>query len=168
MDASWLNHCITAEQMRRFNEEGYLVVEEALPPAMVERLTGVVDRIAGRERERRGLEAHEPVDKFRAIVEDDLFLELLDWPRMFPLVWDMLGWNIQLYLSHLSVMPPEPADVDRSEVVFGGWHQDGGRPVQEMERPHPRLSLKISESSRGAPGALALGGSATPFIGVTV
>jgi hypothetical protein len=31
MDASWLSYCITGEQMRRFEEEGYLVVEEALP-----------------------------------------------------------------------------------------------------------------------------------------
>jgi ectoine hydroxylase-related dioxygenase (phytanoyl-CoA dioxygenase family) len=144
MDTTWLQHCITEQQLRFFNDQGYLIVEDALPGEMVERLTAVVDRVAEAERERRGLSPDAPVDKFRAILSDDLFLELLDWPPTFPLVWDILGWNIQLYLSHLSVMPPETPDTDRKQKVFGGWHQDGGRPVQEMERPHPRLSLKIS------------------------
>ena len=58
-----------------------------------------------------------------------------------PLVWDILGWNIQLYISHLIVYPPEP---EKDKVLTGGWHQNGGRPVREMERRQPRLSLKIS------------------------
>jgi ectoine hydroxylase-related dioxygenase (phytanoyl-CoA dioxygenase family) len=144
MDRSWLEHCITDEQRRHFDEQGYLIVEDALPPEMVRELTAVVDRIAEEARGKRGGSPDAPVDKFRAIVEDGLFLELLDWPRTFPLVWDILGWNIQLYLSHMSVVPPEPADTDREGVVFGGWHQDGGRPVRELERPQPRLSLKVS------------------------
>ena len=74
-------------------------------------------------------------------MEDDAFLELLDNPKTFPLLWDILGWNIQLYISHLIVYPPEKK---KREIHPGGWHQDGGRPVPEMERPHPRLSLKIS------------------------
>ena len=58
-----------------------------------------------------------------------------------PLVWDILGWNIQLYISHLIVYPAEP---EKDKVLTGGWHQNGGRPVREMERRQPRLSLKIS------------------------
>ena len=39
--------------------------------------------------------------------------------------------------------PPEPSDTQRVDKA-AHWHQDGGRPIPEMERPHPRLSLKVS------------------------
>ena len=137
----WLRYCATQEQLDTFNDDGYLVVEDALPPQMVEQLTEVVDRIETEERKRQNLSSNQLLVKFRTVIEDDIFLELLDWPQTFPLVWDILGWNIQLYISHLIVYPAEP---EKDQVLTGGWHQDGGRPVQEMERPQPRLSLKIS------------------------
>ena len=46
----------------------------------------------------------------------------LDWPQTFPLVWDILGWNIQLYISHLIVYPAEP---EKDKVLTGGWHASG-------------------------------------------
>ena len=58
--------------------------------------------------------------KFRTIAADDLFLELLDNPKVFPLLWDILGWNIQLYISHLIVYPPEGPDVPRTQKGQGG------------------------------------------------
>ena len=137
----WLRYCATQEQLDTFNDDGYLVVEDALPPQMVEQLNQVVDRIETEERKRQNLSSNQLLVKFRTVIEDDIFLELLDWPQTFPLVWDILGWNIQLYISHLIVYPAEP---EKDKVLAGGWHQDGGRPVQEMERPQPRLSLKIS------------------------
>ncbi len=143
MDASWLKYCITDEQLQAFNDQGYLIVEDALSPQMVDALTAVVDRMDAEERKKRGLDAHALLSKFRVVVEDDLFLELLDLPRTFPLLWDILGWNIQLYISHMIVYPPEPPGTERVRKG-AGWHQDGGRPIPEMERPHPRLSLKIS------------------------
>ena len=137
----WLHNCATRQQLDTFNNDGYLVVEDALPPEMVQRLTQAVDRIGDEERERKDLDPHQLLDKFRVVIEDDIFLELLDWPKTFPLVWDILGWNIQLYISHLIIYPPELEKVD---LGSDGWHQDGGRPVREMERPQPRLSLKVS------------------------
>ena len=143
MDKSWLKYCATDEQLQTFNDEGYLIVEDALSPEMVDKLTIAIDRIDVEERKRQELGPHGLMKKFRTIAEDDLFLELLDNPKVFPLLWDILGWNIQLYISHLIVYPPEAPDIPRTQKG-AGWHQDGGRPVQEMERPHPRLSLKVS------------------------
>ena len=60
-----------------------------------------------RKRKRQGLGPNDLMKKFRTIAADDLFLELLDNPKVFPLLWDILGWNIQLYISHLIVYPPE-------------------------------------------------------------
>jgi ectoine hydroxylase len=141
MEKNWLEYCATKEQLQQFDEEGYLVVEDALSPELVQSMTAAIDRIDQLERAAKGLRPDQTMAKFRVIVEDDLFLELLDNAKTFPLVWDILGWNVQHYISHLIVYPPEP---EGAEISQGGWHQDGGRPVREMERPQPRLSYKTS------------------------
>lgn len=133
---------MTDEQRDHFDQQGYLIVENALDSEMLEQVLEAGDRVDAREREKRGLGPGETMAKFRTIVEDDTFLDLLDWPRTFPLVWDILGWNIQHYISHLIYYPPEPENAETLKA--GGWHQDGGRPIPEMERPHPRLSLKVA------------------------
>ena len=140
---TWLQYCATDAQLKSFNDTGYLIIENALDAAMVARLTQVVDRLDAAERVAQQLGPHAIMTKFRTIVADDLFLELLDWPKTFPLLWDILGWNIQHYISHLIIYPPE-APTAPHQRKSASWHQDGGRPVPEMERPHPRLSLKIS------------------------
>ncbi len=143
MDFSWLEYCATEEQLRAFNDTGYLVVEDAISPEMTDALEKIADRIDAAERAKNGLGPHKLLSKFRTVIEDDLLLELLDNKKVFPLLWDILGWNIQLYISHLIMYPPEPPDSERIRKG-AGWHQDGGRPIPEMERPHPRLSLKVS------------------------
>ncbi|MFT5369293.1 MAG: ectoine hydroxylase [Candidatus Latescibacterota bacterium] len=140
-EKNWLKYVATEEQLRQFNDEGYLIVEDALSPELLGRLNAAVDRVEKIEREAKALGPNDMMAKFRTVVEDDAFLDLLDNPKTFPLLWDILGWNIQLYISHLIIYPPEEKG---GEIRTGGWHQDGGRPVPEMERPHPRLSLKIS------------------------
>lgn len=143
MDASWLEYCATDEQLNAFNDTGYLIVEDAISPEMVEALEDVADRLDTEERAKTGLAPHKLLSKFRTVIEDDILLELLDNKKVFPLLWDILGWNIQLYISHLIMYPPEPPETERVTKA-AHWHQDGGRPVPEMERPHPRLSLKVS------------------------
>ena len=125
MDTSWLDYCATEEQLKAFNDEGYLIVEDAISPEMVDALEVVADRLDAEERVKTGLASHELLSKFRTVIEDDVLLELLDNKKVFPLLWDILGWNIQLYISHLIMYPPEPPDKPR--VRKGAhWHQDGG------------------------------------------
>lgn len=143
MATSDLTTLNTTEALAQFEQLGYLIVENALPPDMLERVTAACDRIDAAERARLGLAPGALMQKFRCIVEDDVCLELLDWPTTFPLVCEILGWNIQHYISHLIVYPPEPPGAER-KTSGAHWHQDGGRPVAEMEWPHPRLSLKVS------------------------
>lgn len=138
---NWLQYCATKEQLQKFEDDGYLIVEDAIEPELLGQLNQAVDKVEAKERAAQGLSPDKMLSKFRTIVEDDAFLELLDNPKTFPLLWNILGWNIQHYISHLIIYPPEEKAGD---IRSGGWHQDGGRPVPEMERPHPRLSLKIS------------------------
>ena len=107
-----------------FDEWGYLVVDNALSEEQVEKMTMAIDRVDAAERAAHGLKPHQTMAKFRTIVEDGLFLDLLGNDKVFPLAWDILGWNIQHYISHLIVYPPE---AEGSELNLGGWHQDGGR-----------------------------------------
>ena len=76
------------------------------------------------------------------IGRDDLFLDLLDHPAVFPLICDELGWNIHLYHCHLDVTPPR-AQARRPPAW--GWHQDGGRQNLDLDTdPRPRMSLKVA------------------------
>ena len=145
MHAACLEHCLTDEERLAFNEKGFLIVDDALPPAKVEELTEALDRLYA-EKRTAGLGPHENLFFPNFVGRDDAFVELVDWPITFPKVWGILGWNIQLYHSHCGVNPPAAPDADRTKKTLG-WHQDSGRVNVEMESgggyPRPRLSLKI-------------------------
>ena len=80
---------------------------------------------------------------FDFIGKDELFLELLDWPKTFAKVFGILGWHIQLYHSHLIVTPPLDGVMPKRKRL--GWHQDSGRLNIDMEtEPRPRVSLKVA------------------------
>ena len=137
-----LERAATPAEIAAFERDGYLTVPGALDPGQVARLVEAVDRLDAGERRRLGLAPGDMMSRFSVIRFDPAFLELVDWVRTFPKVWDILGWNIQLYIAHLVVYPPETwGGTQCREPV---WHQDSGRPVLELERPAPRLSVKIA------------------------
>ena len=152
MDPSCLEHCLTKDEQTFFNEQGYLVIENAVDPEAVARLLEVIDRIDQRER------TPELSDKLLSVTnilhEDLALLDLVDLPTVFPKVWGVLGWNIYSYHSHLDVTPPANPDTTTWTVA---WHQDSMRVNDEIEiHPRPRLSLKVgfylsdvSEPGRG-------------------
>ena len=45
MDAGWFDYCLSDDERLEFEENGFLIVEDALPPEMVENLIAVVDRL---------------------------------------------------------------------------------------------------------------------------
>jgi ectoine hydroxylase-related dioxygenase (phytanoyl-CoA dioxygenase family) len=118
----------------RLERDGFAVVEDALAPAEVERLREAVERVRARETSNG-----DALHRLGFVGLDDAFLELLDHPAAFPLVVDVLGWNIYMYHCHLDVHPPALAP----EPAWR-WHQDGGRQNVELVAPRPRLSLKIA------------------------
>ncbi|HZO88398.1 MAG TPA: phytanoyl-CoA dioxygenase family protein [Chthonomonadaceae bacterium] len=144
---------LTQEQRAAFERDGFLVVPNVLPPAMVARLTEVVDRLYEQGVRAQGLSKTNHWQLRNCIVEDDLFLELLDWPATVPLVVDLLNWNIHLITSHLIVRAPSPPEAD-AHWKAENWHRDGGTSAQEMLEPHPRLLIKIAYwlSDLSAPG----------------
>ena len=141
MDKACLEHCLTEAERTKFERDGFIVIENALPAAMVEGLIEAVDSV------KAGVDF---------IGKDDRFLELIDWHRTLPKVWGILGWNIHLYHTHITVTPPVPLE-DRPSKKRLHWHQDSGRVSLDIETvPAPRISVKIgyfltdvSEGGRG-------------------
>ena len=111
---------------------GFFIVEDALPPKIVDDLNAVLDRLEAELRPQQDLSPHERLNIFDFIGKDDSFLELLDWYKTFPKVWGILGWHIQLYHSHLGITPPLPSE-ERSDEGRLGWHQDSGRLNMDLE-----------------------------------
>jgi ectoine hydroxylase len=143
MDRACLEYCLTENERREFDENGFFVVEDALPPSLVAALTAVVDRLDAQYRPAMGRGPHELLNLLDFIGKDELFLELLDWPKTFPKVWGILGWHIQLYHSHMNVTPPLPPGEAPVKKRMQ-WHQDSGRLNADLEtNPRPRISLKV-------------------------
>jgi ectoine hydroxylase len=141
MEKASLQHSLTEEERRIFNETGYLVIENALSSQQVEALTMEVDRIT----ERKINEGH---DTGKALMYTDfvkdhqLFLDLVDYDKILPKVWGILGWNIYMYHTHMIVT--HPSGQEKNDKTFS-WHQDSGRVNKEIEtHPRPRLSLKVA------------------------
>ena len=130
MNLECLQHCLTEDERAKFERDGFLVVENALPDTMIADLIQAVDRV-------------KPGDG--GLGRDDLFLELVDWPTTFPKVFGILGWNIYVYYTQILITPPlneEQRANANNERRF--WHQDSDRVNADIEPgPQPRLSVKV-------------------------
>jgi ectoine hydroxylase len=153
MEQTCLQYALTEEERKTFEETGYLVIENALSPEQVAALTQQVDRIFD-EHVEAGHDTTKALFHPNFIPDHQMFLDLVDYEKILPKVWGILGWNIYLYHAHMIVTPP--SGQQPSDKTFG-WHQDSGRMNVEMEtEPRPRMSLKvayflsdISEPGRG-------------------
>ncbi|MDQ2800529.1 MAG: phytanoyl-CoA dioxygenase family protein [Armatimonadota bacterium] len=144
---------LTDQQRADWERDGFLMVPNALPPEMLDRLVCAADRLSEEGVAREGLSTRHHWQMRNCIGADPAFLDLLDWPATFPLVVDLLNWDIHLLTSHLIVRPPNPPDTN-ADFKGEGWHRDGGLAPQEMQEPHPRLFLKIAYllSDQSEPG----------------
>ena len=143
MDPSCLAHRLTDSEHSQFDEEGYLIVENALSPERIETLASACDRLMAERRQENGLGPHDAVDVADIIGRDPAFLELTDLETTFPKAWGILSWNLCVYHSGMLVVPPVDPRRPASEASVA-WHQDSMRVNDEIEvSPRPRLSIKI-------------------------
>lgn len=141
MDASCLSYRLTDDERRTFDETGLLQIENALDAGQIAALTEAADRIY-QTKIAGGFDPNAALFYPNFIPDDPLFQSLVDYERVLPKVWGILGWNIYLYHAHLITTPP--TGKPRDDKTFG-WHQDSGRVNQEIEcHPRPRLSLKVA------------------------
>ena len=133
MDPSCLQHGLTNAERNQFNKNGYIILRGILSK---EQIATYIDLTMGLYDDSPFFFTDNLLDKNRA------FLDLVDSPKILPKVWDLLGWNICLYHSHLSVTPFCGNKDDKS---FIDWHQDFGRVNAETSEcnPAPRISVKV-------------------------
>lgn len=117
-----------AAQKRRFDRQGYLVLEDVLTPREVARLRAALDEVL---RSARGL--RHSTRKFLVVrdrqgkylvsrVRDPIarhrrFHDLVFHPRILDVVENLIGPNIQLQQTRLVLKP-------RTPEAFFDWHQD--------------------------------------------
>ena len=152
-------HLLSPDERAQFERDGYFVVPGALDRAVVDELVPLVTQMDADERARNQAPRGERMNHYDVIGRDPALLELLDLPATFHKVWGLLGWNIQLYHSHLTVNPGAMQDGKGgdSNALKLGWHQDSGQLNGDLETsPRPRISLKVgyflsdtSETGRG-------------------
>lgn len=108
--------------VKQFEKDGYLIIPNALSQGQVEALNAAVDRILAEEPESLAYNIYNSVER------DPAILSLIDHPELLPLMVNLLGYNIQLHISHLTVRKPNPNDVKTATNSFIHWHQDGPHP----------------------------------------
>ncbi|OAS22108.1 phytanoyl-CoA dioxygenase family protein [Paenibacillus oryzisoli] len=108
--------------IQQFNEDGYLILPGILSEDKVNRLNAAIDRIVAEEPESLAYNIYNSVER------DDEIAALIDEPSLLPLMVNLLGFNIQLHISHLTIRKPNPNDVKTESHSFINWHQDGPHP----------------------------------------
>jgi hypothetical protein len=149
---------LTAEQHRRFQRDGFFVVESVLTTGELDTLLAVVDEAAGAARRQRGLPEHAPVRVNHIVGRHPAFRRLLDHPAVLPLVVGVLGTNIQLRASNLDVRPPAPDAPDPDDFARH-WHRDepaGGWPTVDGVVPFLELKVGYFLTDLTPPGSGAL------------
>lgn len=120
-----------------FETQGYLVVPGALTPAELARLRQAADAAEARWRQDPTLPGvrRPDLEQVLGILEyDPVFLDLLEHPRLFPLVRDLLGPDVMMLDHDYFITPPG------AEIPFG-WHFDFAMPA--VDHPRSRLMVKV-------------------------
>ena len=142
---------LTDVQRRRFEHDGYLVVNDALDAPHISRLIDAVDGVWAAHRDTPPIAGADPLHMLAFVGRDPTFLELMDHEPILRLVVDLLGWNVFMHHCHLDVHPPMAGPSPRLWM----WHQDGGVQNHDLEtHPRPRMSVKVAYflSDVGEPG----------------
>jgi ectoine hydroxylase-related dioxygenase (phytanoyl-CoA dioxygenase family) len=148
-----------------FDNNGYLLLEDFLPPDLVARLLAAVEKTIAhrrspayaRERPTAFKEQLEGRNArlFHLLDADPLFLEMLDHPPMMEYVHGLL--NEQPHLHSTDVI----YEVEKAPHHGLGWHMDGIQAGYRNLRPHiPFLQFKVgyylSDMSQPDQGNLTL------------
>ncbi|GIU87810.1 MAG: hypothetical protein KatS3mg009_2325 [Acidimicrobiia bacterium] len=135
-------HRLTDAERAAFERDGFLLLRQVLDPERRSALLRAAERLDAEYRAEPGVTPHHVCNRHDLIEADDAFLDLVDLPTVFPKVFGILGWNIQLFHTQLVVTPPAPAGAPAGGY---GWHQDNNRMNLDFETPppHPRVSVKV-------------------------
>ena len=130
----------------QFDEQGYLIVRNAIDPATIQCLLDASDRLLESEsKNSRQTRDDGHYDGFRnCLALDDAFIPLLMHETVFPMMVQFLGAYIQLVTSHLIYKHPDPAGSDPARR-HPNWHRDYGRLTNDLGHAAvPRAMIKCT------------------------
>jgi len=138
-------HPLSDEEIRHFDDKGYLIVRNVLDSDSIGQLIEVSDRmIASDRRENRQLNSRNSYDGFRNCISiDDAFIPLLTQETILPIVVQLLGAHLQLMTSHLIYKYPNPSGTPDT-LREPGWHRDYSMAKKTHGNTVPRLLLKCA------------------------
>jgi ectoine hydroxylase-related dioxygenase (phytanoyl-CoA dioxygenase family) len=122
MDTTKTTQLNIPELMAQFHEQGYLLLPNVISQEKVGRLNAAIDEIVAQEPETL---AH---NIYNSVARHEEIASLIDEPSILPLIVNLLGYNIQLHISHLTIRKPNPQQVQTETHSFINWHQDGPNP----------------------------------------
>ena len=121
---------MTAQQERDFEDKGFIILEDFLYQDELDRLLSAICEVADRVRQAKGLPPDATFAVRNALAHHEAFLDLIDHPRILPLVVDAIGWNIQIRTTHLDYRPPYPKgqiESDKLDIKNGPDHKGNYR-----------------------------------------
>ena len=135
VDLDW--HALSEQEIRQFDEQGYLIVRDVLEQEMIERIVEAGGRlIASDDQEMRTGSGFK-----NCIVKDDAFIPLLTHSKSLSVVVQLLGAHIQLMVSHLIYKHfSDPS----GKIRRPGWHRDYAAATKVLGDHVPRVLLKCA------------------------
>ena len=149
---------MTEQQRQDFDEKGFILIEDFFSPDELNRLLGAIDEVAAVART-RGIGPNDPFALRNALAHHEAFLDLIDHPRILPLVVDTIGWNVQIRTTHLDYRPPYPEGLVPGELGTGAgadhkagyknlvWHPDLAGPylfeAPSLDGRLPFMEIKV-------------------------
>ncbi|MDP6360256.1 MAG: hypothetical protein QF473_34390, partial [Planctomycetota bacterium] len=109
--ANAANTGLSPAQRVQFDEDGFVLIEDALGADEVNNLLSVTDRLYEEHLARDYSKQDEPFQMRDIPRLDDAFLEMVTHPTMLPLIVDAIGFNIQIRTSHMDIRPPQSPEV---------------------------------------------------------
>ena len=114
---------MTDKQREDLNENGFTVLEKILSKSETDHLDNAMDEVADHMREARGLSPDDSISLRNSVAYHEAILDLLDHPKILPLIVDVIGWNIQNRDSIFDYKMPQPGNTDPN-ILSLGWHFD--------------------------------------------
>jgi len=153
------DHKISTDDIEHFDQNGYLIVRNALSADTIARLIEAGDRLLKSDlKQNRQTAVGGLYDGFRnAIILDDAFIPLIDHEVILPTVIQLLGADLHVMTSHLIYKQPDPTDKPDS-YRQPGWHRDYAMATHDLGNAAiPRMLVKcayyltdLTDSKRGA------------------
>lgn len=130
------------DQKRSFEEDGFLVVPNALDAASVAALREAGDRIAGSFLTKAPIDdkpAYNYLDQRPGLLREKAMFSLVTHPPTVSLIVQLLNPNIHLHSTALIYKRPSPG----APVSRFGWHRDIRIPRDLGHASLPRVGIKV-------------------------